>query len=92
MHMNLNTDRLLARMWEMLAMVRVYTRRRGEAPDLNEPSVLTQGRGGVTIRTLCQVLACVHICLACVCVHTHTHTHTHFSHTHTHTASTCTGT
>ena len=84
--MNLNTDRLLAKMWEMLAMVRVYTRRRGEAPDLNEPSVLTQGRGGVTIRTLCQVLACVHICLACVCVHTHTHTHTHtlFTHTHTH--------
>jgi hypothetical protein len=31
-HLNLNADRLLARMWEMLAMVRVYTRRRGEPP------------------------------------------------------------
>lgn len=52
-HLDLNKDRLLAKMWEMLAMVRVYTRRRGEPPDLQEPSVLTQGRGGVTIKTLC---------------------------------------
>ena len=52
-HLDLNKDRLLARMWNMLAMVRVYTRRRGEPPDLNEPSVMTDGRGGVTIRTLC---------------------------------------
>mmetsp|Transcript_11067 Transcript_11067/g.30896 ORF Transcript_11067/g.30896 Transcript_11067/m.30896 type:complete len:429 (-) Transcript_11067:25-1311(-) len=52
-HANLNMDRLLSKMWDMLALVRVYTRRRGEPPDLNEPSVLTAGRGGVTIKTLC---------------------------------------
>jgi len=52
-HLNLNMDRLVAKMWDMLAMVRVYTRRRGEPPDLNEPSVLTAGRGGVTVKTLC---------------------------------------
>mmetsp|Transcript_18550 Transcript_18550/g.44587 ORF Transcript_18550/g.44587 Transcript_18550/m.44587 type:complete len:432 (-) Transcript_18550:49-1344(-) len=55
-HANLNMDRLLAKMWEMLALCRIYTRRRGEAPDLEEPSVLTDGRGGVTIKSLCHHL------------------------------------
>lgn len=55
-HLNLNMDRLVSRMWDMLAMVRIYTRRRGEAPDLAEPSVLTAGRGGVNIKTLCHHL------------------------------------
>mmetsp|Transcript_18865 Transcript_18865/g.38381 ORF Transcript_18865/g.38381 Transcript_18865/m.38381 type:complete len:432 (-) Transcript_18865:18-1313(-) len=52
-HANLNMDRLLSQMWSMLALCRVYTRRRGEPPDLEEPSVLTAGRGGVTVKNLC---------------------------------------
>ena len=55
-HANLNLDRLLSKMWDMLALVRVYTRRRGEPPDLEEPSILTSHRGGVAIKTLCQHL------------------------------------
>ncbi|KAJ1473704.1 P-loop containing nucleoside triphosphate hydrolase protein [Baffinella frigidus] len=52
-HSDFNMDRLLSKMWEMLALVRVYTRRRGEAPDLEEPSILTSARGGVSVKTLC---------------------------------------
>jgi ribosome-interacting GTPase 1 len=54
-HLNLNADRLLARMWEMLAMVRVYTRRRGEPPGMY-----------VCMYVCTYVRVCV-----CVCIHTH---------------------
>ena len=30
-------------------MVRIYTKKRGDAPDFNEPIILTKGRGGLTI-------------------------------------------
>lgn len=52
-HMNLNTDYLLEIMWEKLALVRVYTKKRGCLPDFNDPIVLTQGRGGCTVQHIC---------------------------------------
>eukprot|EP00283_Hemiselmis_rufescens_P008004 CAMPEP_0173420248 /NCGR_PEP_ID=MMETSP1357-20121228/1821_1 /TAXON_ID=77926 /ORGANISM="Hemiselmis rufescens, Strain PCC563" /LENGTH=428 /DNA_ID=CAMNT_0014383027 /DNA_START=41 /DNA_END=1327 /DNA_ORIENTATION=- len=55
-HLNLNMDRLVSRMWDMLALIRIYTRRRGEPPDLEEPTVLTAGRGGVNVKTMCMHL------------------------------------
>lgn len=77
-HLNLNMDRLVSRMWDMLGLVRVYTRRRGEPPDLNEPSVLTTGQAqgcvhvhdayanGVRVKQKCLVLSSVafqaHLC------------------------------
>jgi hypothetical protein len=33
--------------------VRIYTKPRGEAPDLEEPIVLTAGRHGLTVRAAC---------------------------------------
>lgn len=34
--------------WDYLGLTRIYTKRRGQAPDLSEPVVLTHGRHGVT--------------------------------------------
>ena len=37
-------------------MVRVYTKRRGEAPDFNEPIILTCARGGYSVKgAICQL-------------------------------------
>ena len=33
-YMNLNLDVMLQRMWEYMGLVRIYTKRRGQAPDL----------------------------------------------------------
>mmetsp|Transcript_8570 Transcript_8570/g.7582 ORF Transcript_8570/g.7582 Transcript_8570/m.7582 type:complete len:171 (-) Transcript_8570:171-683(-) len=55
-HMNLNMDYLLAQMWEKLALVRVYTKKRGCYPDFNDPIILTQGRGGTTVENVCRLI------------------------------------
>jgi ribosome-interacting GTPase 1 len=34
-------------------MVRVYTKRKGEQPDFTEPVILTNARGGYTVRQAC---------------------------------------
>jgi small GTP-binding protein len=52
-HTKLNLDGLLNAAWRYLGLVRVYTRKRGERPDLEEPVVLTQARGGLTIKNAC---------------------------------------
>ena len=31
-------------------MVRIYTKKKGEAPDLTDPIILTAGRGGMTVK------------------------------------------
>jgi ribosome-interacting GTPase 1 len=49
--MELGLDILLQKIWKALAMVRIYTKRRGEAPDFEEPIILTTGRGGINIKT-----------------------------------------
>mmetsp|Transcript_25705 Transcript_25705/g.59279 ORF Transcript_25705/g.59279 Transcript_25705/m.59279 type:complete len:398 (+) Transcript_25705:46-1239(+) len=55
-NMEVNIDRLLAAAWEHLSLVRVYTKRRGEPPDFEEPVVLTKGRNGVTVESACQTI------------------------------------
>jgi ribosome-interacting GTPase 1 len=47
--MKLGLDVLLEKVWDALGMVRVYTKRRGERPDFNEPIILTHGRGGIKV-------------------------------------------
>lgn len=37
----LNLDRLLARMWEEMGLVRVYTKPQGQQPDFGDPVVLS---------------------------------------------------
>lgn len=37
----LNFDRLLAKMWEEMGLVRVYTKPQGQQPDFGDPVVLS---------------------------------------------------
>lgn len=49
-HMNLGIDILLEKVWDMLGLVRVYTKKKGCQPDFTDPLILTQGRNGTTVR------------------------------------------
>jgi len=46
-------DLLKSKMWEYLGLTRIYTKRRGQPPDLDEPVVLSNIRKGTTVRSLC---------------------------------------
>ncbi|KAJ8601335.1 hypothetical protein CTAYLR_007247 [Chrysophaeum taylorii] len=49
-HAKLNLDYLLQKMWDYMGLIRVYSKRRGAPPDLQEPVVLsTQRPGGITV-------------------------------------------
>ncbi|ORX39011.1 putative GTP-binding protein [Kockovaella imperatae] len=48
--MDLGLDWLLERIWQELGLVKVYTKKRGEIPDLSDPICLRQG---ATIETVC---------------------------------------
>ncbi|ONK59271.1 uncharacterized protein A4U43_C08F4740 [Asparagus officinalis] len=52
-NLKLNLDRLLARMWEEMGLVRVYSKPQGQQPDFDEPSVLSTDRGGCTVEDFC---------------------------------------
>tara|TARA_B100000780_G_C21099635_1_gene443698 strand:- start:504 stop:1742 length:1239 start_codon:yes stop_codon:yes gene_type:complete len=53
-HDELNLQYLLKKIWEYMSLVRVYTKRKGEAPDLTEPVVISNERtGGCTVKHLC---------------------------------------
>ncbi|XP_060172917.1 developmentally-regulated G-protein 1 isoform X2 [Lycium barbarum] len=52
-NLKLNLDRLLARMWEAMGLVRVYTKPQGQQPDFTEPVVLSADRGGCTVEDFC---------------------------------------
>mmetsp|Transcript_18028 Transcript_18028/g.30720 ORF Transcript_18028/g.30720 Transcript_18028/m.30720 type:complete len:334 (-) Transcript_18028:247-1248(-) len=49
-HMELGLDILLQKIWRALGLVRIYTKKRSEPPDFTEPIILTQGRGGLSIK------------------------------------------
>ena len=40
-HFKLNYPYLLEKIWEKLALVRVYTKKKGNMPDFDDPLVLT---------------------------------------------------
>lgn len=48
--MGLNLDYLVERVWENLGLVKIYTKKRGERPDLSDPVCL---RKGATIEDVC---------------------------------------
>lgn len=48
-HMKLNLDALLAKMWEYMGLIRVYTKKRGQPPDFSDPLVLSSERRGTTV-------------------------------------------
>lgn len=54
--LHLGLDSLLARMWDEMALCRVYTKKTGHKPDFGDPVVLTTARGGTTVEALCRQL------------------------------------
>eukprot|EP00588_Corethron_pennatum_P012689 CAMPEP_0194267560 /NCGR_PEP_ID=MMETSP0169-20130528/2042_1 /TAXON_ID=218684 /ORGANISM="Corethron pennatum, Strain L29A3" /LENGTH=418 /DNA_ID=CAMNT_0039008443 /DNA_START=107 /DNA_END=1363 /DNA_ORIENTATION=+ len=46
-------DLVKASMWKYLGLTRIYTKRKGQPPDLEEPVVLSQIRKGTTVSSLC---------------------------------------
>ena len=55
-YMNLGMEGLLLRVWNEMALVRVYTKKQGEKPDFEEPIVLSDGRGGSKVTNFCKQL------------------------------------
>lgn len=51
-HHKWNFDDLLEKMWEYLALVRIYTKPKGQLPDYTAPVVLQQGK--TTIENFCE--------------------------------------
>lgn len=49
----LNLDYLLEILWEYLALIRVYTKKPGQAPDFNDCLIL---RRGVTVEHVCHAI------------------------------------
>ena len=52
----LNLENLLEKVWDMMSLVRVYTKPQGKQPDFQEPVVLTSDRGGYRIEDFCNQL------------------------------------
>ncbi|KAL3826654.1 hypothetical protein ACHAXA_009095 [Cyclostephanos tholiformis] len=50
----LEDDPLKAMIWDYLGLTRIYTKRKGNQPDLAEPVVLSAIRKGTTVKALCQ--------------------------------------
>jgi ribosome-interacting GTPase 1 len=49
----LEDDPLKRKMWQYLGLTRVYTKRKGSPPDLEEPVILSEIRKGTTVKSLC---------------------------------------
>jgi len=49
----LDDDLLKSKIWEYLGLTRIYTKRKSQAPDLEEPVVLSKIRKGTTVKSLC---------------------------------------
>jgi ribosome-interacting GTPase 1 len=51
--MDLNLDHLLEMIWEYLALVRIFTKRRGAYPDFDDAIVMNQG---TTVESVCKLI------------------------------------
>mmetsp|Transcript_12209 Transcript_12209/g.24224 ORF Transcript_12209/g.24224 Transcript_12209/m.24224 type:complete len:417 (+) Transcript_12209:177-1427(+) len=49
----MNMEYLKAQIWAYLGLTRIYTKRKGQPPDLSEPVVLSSIRKGTTVESLC---------------------------------------
>ncbi len=56
-HLNLNLDYMLSKMWEYMGLMRIYTKRKGQAPDLDEPVILSKTRHGLTVESVCHSIS-----------------------------------
>lgn len=44
---------MLQKLWDYLGLIRIYTKRRGQLPDLTEPIVLSSERNSLSIEAAC---------------------------------------
>jgi uncharacterized protein len=56
-YMDLNIEFLLQKMWQYMGLIRIYTKRRGQAPDLSDPIVLSNQRHGLTVEAACNTIS-----------------------------------
>lgn len=56
-YMDLNIEYLLQKMWQYMGLIRIYTKRKGQQPDLHEPIVLTAQRHGLTVEAACKSIS-----------------------------------
>ena len=56
-YMNLNLDVMLQKMWEYMGLIRIYTKRRGQPPDLDDPIVLSSERNGLSVEAATQSIS-----------------------------------
>jgi len=56
-HMQMNLDRMLLKMWDYLGLIRIYTKRRGQPPDLKDPIVLSSERDGLSVEAACKCIS-----------------------------------
>ena len=47
---------LLHRIWDMMGLVRIYTKKTGNKPDFGDPVVLSEDRGGTTLKHFCKYI------------------------------------
>ena len=55
-YQGLNMDGLLEKIWDMMGLVRVYTKKVGNKPDFEDPIVLSEDRGGTTLKHFCKYI------------------------------------
>ena len=55
-YQDLNMDGWLERIWDMMGLVRVYTKKTGKKPDFDDPIVLSDDRGGTTLKHFCKYI------------------------------------
>mmetsp|Transcript_11628 Transcript_11628/g.8491 ORF Transcript_11628/g.8491 Transcript_11628/m.8491 type:complete len:147 (-) Transcript_11628:101-541(-) len=49
--MKLGLDIMKEKIWDLLGLVRVYTKRKGMPPDFSDPLILTHGRHGCQVKS-----------------------------------------
>eukprot|EP01104_Vermistella_antarctica_P017562 TRINITY_DN6239_c0_g1_i3.p1 TRINITY_DN6239_c0_g1~~TRINITY_DN6239_c0_g1_i3.p1 ORF type:complete len:383 (-),score=63.79 TRINITY_DN6239_c0_g1_i3:102-1187(-) len=55
-NLELNIDGFLQALWDNLSLVRVYTKKKGGKPDFSDPLILSESRGGTTVKDACHVV------------------------------------
>jgi hypothetical protein len=50
-HEEIGLNELKFQMWDIMNLTRIYTKRRGQPPDLDDPFILSHARGGITVQS-----------------------------------------
>ncbi|CAM9322242.1 unnamed protein product [Scytosiphon promiscuus] len=53
-HMKLNLEALLAKMWVYMGLIRIFTKRKGHPPDFSDPVILSSERSGTNVKAAAQ--------------------------------------